>query len=516
LAFATIFAALTLFLLQAQNYGFVRGHHGWVSSHNLANLASTTPENLLVGHSLQFESRGEGDSIRKEYLYFFRNSFVGNAIQHALLFSFDMPVKVRVMLARYMMDAVNVAALALLIHLLTRLGVPSWHAAAAGLLGFSGLYAMTYNDLIAPDGLTLLAVVLAIWGIYGYKSEGRRGRLAWTAFVGVSLGWGYAVLPIFGIWWLYETLTTLRARGREGLREALFSPPTLVLASALALTVFFLIYAIWVESVRTGIPMAQSEIIVSARRRLGFDPSIVRGKDAGMPWGEFLWKQLLRIQRSLIPYSVRNVAVLKLVAKGLTACGLIGVVSVLRRGSESSRLIWILLLASGPAWLWPMKGFSAFHDYSAVMYLASLVALVAAAIHRLPQTWGPPLMLIGGLAFMTSAGSANYDKTRMASSTGANLITEDMDAIAARVPKGARVYIERGYRRLVTGAPYSFGFFMTDRFITNVEHSDWYIARRKNIPGVNLTPENNYIFLFQQDKAFVGPMGEWVVAPSSY
>ncbi|MEO0565640.1 MAG: hypothetical protein AAF125_26265, partial [Chloroflexota bacterium] len=114
--------ALT-FILQSYNIGFWSFRHGWTSVHGMAIMSRSTPENRLIGYSMQYRQLDENGDPETVYEYFDRYPpFFSASVNFVLSLAPDTPTEIY--LARLYMNVFFAGSL-WIAYLLARLFIES-------------------------------------------------------------------------------------------------------------------------------------------------------------------------------------------------------------------------------------------------------------------------------------------------------------------------------------------------------------------------------------------------------
>jgi len=494
---SALFLLLVTAVLSSQpdNYGFVEGHHGWVSSHVLAIIKNADASRGFVGHTLNIQK----DDGQRDYIYFDRYPVLFAAIMNLLIDHPWLSLRQQVRVARQCMNVIFCATMLIAYLLLEKLTMNAVISASAVLLTFSSGMLLRYKDMVHFDQPALFGCVMLLY-VITLRSLERRPK--WLLFLAsasaIAMGRGYASYAILGVWVLVETLKLIKRHGffinrtlRDGLRlDSLQSLLVAIAFGALCLT-----YNIAVEASRRNVPWKEVSIIESANRRL-----MVKSSWAFSEHSPLHWKNFSRIQSDrFVEMAVPALSFADISLDRSWVLSVIAFVTVLfvRRQSKDKRTLWILTVFSGILWVTSVRGLTIFHDYTAMFFLGAVLTFYTALNTLIP----PKMQWIGaslacGL-FLYSARSYAFTDTRIPQ---ANQITADFEHIAGHLKPGMRVYLEGTERNLsmpevVPGVPYAAGFYLTEQTLTTQIQAQCVVSRRLEMRLVSATPENLHYFL---------------------
>jgi hypothetical protein len=390
-------------------------------------------------------------------------------------------------------------------------------------MAFSGTYFLSYKDMFHFDQPALLGMVLLWIGIASYERDRRRALLYPLAAAAVSLGRGYASLAVLIAWLATQTAAALatarRAGSRAGARELAGMESLRVLLVCAGLAALFLGYNVLLESRRSGLPLGETSILSSASRRLGFDRDFDLQFSRELAWRGVVATQLERYLIASTP-AVLGIRVdpgvngprarlddrSALFALSLLVLAALALVVPRRRGpvpddggrarsaTRLQRRMLAVLALTGPIWLLSIRRLAQFHDYTAMYYLGTLLAVDLLILGRLPRR---AVQLAAAVALaLFVAGNFDVQRRDPERAERANAETREMERIASVLPGDARVYVDGDWRSLIEGAPLALGFYLADAtLVEDVRRADYALSRRKVAAG-GLTPENRHIFAY--------------------
>jgi hypothetical protein len=492
------FAALALTLLfvffdQARDEGFQAGHRGSCSANVLAIIGHATPENHFVGYSMESIEPGG----RHEFSYFDRYPVFFTVAMHAVLHAFDLSQATQIYVARQAMNALHALTLIAAVGLLIELEIVPGLAVAAVALAASGKLIVAYRDMIHFDQAALLGFVGLLWAIARWYRV-RDDRFIYVASaVAVSMGRGYASFAVLGTWWIVEAARAVRQDVRRAPKVVALGPQTRACLLAIGIAGACLGYNMEVEAHKRGVPMAEVGIIESATRRLAMNPSFNKTRARALAWGTFTRTQAARGLSNLTPYFVRDVAPKSgprlWLGAGVVA---LGTGLFIARRKPALRAPFLVASLAGFAWIFPMRGLTAFHDFTTMFLLSLGVVFASAVLSVVPPRFQllPAVLACACLAFSTH--DRNHDlrlRERYSRS-----YTDDLGRIAARLAPGDPVSA-RSPENVVPKVPYALGFLLPNQpILAQGLEGKYFVGNVHKAPvgAQNLTPENRRVALF--------------------
>lgn len=476
---------------QSPDRGFRAGHRGWVSAHALAIIAKAKLENGFVGYTIKFVDEAGIYS----YHYFDRYPVFFSVTMHAVLNTFALSLGDQIYLAREAMNVIYGLILLSGVALLMELELVPGVAVAAAAMAGAGHYMVAYRDMVHFDQPALLGFMILLWAIARWYRT-RSNRLVYVAAgLAVIMGRGYASFAVLGCWWLLEALRTVRANHKQALRLFAFGVQTRACVLGISLAGSCLGYNIAIEARIRNVPVTEVGIVASALQRLSLDENFNRQLARKLAWATFSDNQASRGFRGLQPYGLfffsprGHLLYLSVALVGV----IIGVFVATRR--RELRTPFVVASVAGLAWLFPMRGLSAFHEYT-TMYMFSLhLVFFAAALSLVPARaqLGPALLACACLVYCTHQRNISV----AAFQTESDAVTRDFAQIAQALEPGEAVRVEPSYRQLVRGVPFALGFYLPDNPILEKARSTVSITKNEEHKGKNCTPSNWYVFLFR-------------------
>jgi hypothetical protein len=302
------------------------------------------------------------------------------------------------------------------------------------------------------------------------------------------MGRGYASFAVLGTWWIVEAVRALRADVRHAPRQIAWSVPTRACLLAIALCSVCLAYNISVEAHRRDVSITEVGIVQSAIKRLTLNPTFNKAKARDLAWGGFsetiAWRGVYNLQ----PYFAPDV----MPSRGLGLLSAVAAVALVVGFFIASRkppLRPPLLIAAlaGLAWIFPMRGLTAFHDFT-TMFLLSLSAVFMAGLL-------PALLGCAVLAYSTYLCNVGL---RERAALG-EVYTQDLARIEARLKPGEAIEVQPREHKLIPGVPYALGFLLPHQPIVAGGSGAWLVTNKnKKKKHRSETPENQRVFLFKR------------------
>jgi len=495
---AILIAVILTFGFQNHIVGWEQGyddyqpkHHGWVSAHTLAIISRATSENHFVGYALAFID----DQNKIDYQYFDRYPVFFSALFNRVL-TMAHTLADRIRLAKQVMNVIFLATLIVAFLLLDKLAKNKPLSLAIVLLTFSNPYLLWYKDMVHFDQPALFGFLLLTYSIALYKLDGVKVPLYVSTFVAIALGRGYASYAVLIVWLGIEAFLILRSKGldfREKIKSILRHPSFLLFILAIAWGGSLLSYNVIVEAQKRNASVFHSGILYSARNRLSLNPEYNQEREGVINWPGFTKGQVNRIIKWSFP--VKHVYFGFLGNSLLLGGMFLSIGMMIRRQRLEKRIIYLIIVLSGIAWLFPLRNLAAFHDYTTMYYIGiPLVFFLSIFAFLNPSRRITYALVIIGLAVYVSAiiQLKDWHEERAGK---ANAYTYDFMQILEKIDgTGNNVYVAE---RIPYG-PFPAGFYLGEQYLSSQKNADYVVSRnRKSLPN-NLTPDNKIIFLFKK------------------
>ncbi len=459
----------------------------------LAIIEKATLENGFVGYTLDFVER---DGSRS-YYYFDRYPVFFAVGMHVVLNSFRLSRGSQIYIARQVMNVIHGLTLLACVAILIELQIPTGIAVAAAALSASGKLMVAYRDMVHFDQAALLGFMCLLWAITRWYRV-RRDRLVYVAaLLAVMAGRGYASFAVLGVWWFVEAIRAVRVDWRRAVKHIAWGVQTRACLLAIAAASCCLGYNVWIEAEKNNTTIAEVGIVQSAARRLTLDDKFNEDRAKRLAWSEFSALQAERFWYNLHPYSAKNI-VLDRKPHVYFCIGAVALAIALFVASRKPELRapFILLSFAGLAWVFPMRGLTAFHDFT-VMFLLSLgLVFFTALLSFFPARVQivPALLACACLVFSTHQRNSDLQ----AHEAKSVVYTEDLRRIEAQLAPGIAIKVKPSYKKIIRGVPYALGFFLPKQPIQRYGRARFLVtAKKRRKAGENLTPKNKKVFLYR-------------------
>jgi hypothetical protein len=499
LCYATILVVvIATFILQDRIVGFEPGyddlqpkHHGWVTAQTLAIISKATAENDFVGYALAVKD----DQNKADYQYFDRYPVFFSALFNKVL-SLRSNLSGQIYLAKQVMNLIFLCTLIVAFLIIDKLIGNKPLSLTIVLLAFSNPFLLFYKDMVHFDQPALFGFLLLIYAVALYKLDGLKIPLYVSTFVALGLGRGYASYSILILWLVIEAFLILKSRGPaigEKLKTVLKHPSFFLLVIGIIWGASLLSYNVWVEAHKRNVPILQTSILMSAENRLSMNEEFNQENINIINWPDFAMGQVDRIIKWSFPVNAVNFGTLgNSILLGIMFL-LMGM--IIRRQTVERRIIYLILVLSGFAWLFPLRNLAAFHDYTTMYYIGiPLVFFLSVFAFLNPSKETAHYLVIMGLIIYLSAivQVKDWHEERAGK---ADQYTYDFMQIVDKIDgKGKNVYMADS----IPYGPYPAGFYLSGQYLSPLNVADYIVSRdRAYLPG-NLTPDNELIFLFEK------------------
>ncbi len=497
-----VLIVLGIFLLfsQKRHIGFEPGHHGWVSAHSLAQIVKSTPENYFVGYTLSFYSPSN-IPWHKNY-YFDRYPFPFSASFNSLLSLLDGRLGDTIHHARQLMNLIFWVMLVLTYLLLVQISNNHFASLSAALSVFSGHYLLFYKDMIHYDQPAIAGMLLLINTIMYYYRSGKQWPVLVASVICVLMGRGYVSCAILIFWlvclfvndFIVEYFYLKRTINPLFKKTAIIATLAAVLTSSI-----FLSYNIFIESHVRQVSVENTSIVKSALKRLGMNQDFNEKHKENLNWRNVLNIHSTRLTESLFPAQLKDnvVNLTPLVKHTVTLVLFLLILLFLFRLPNKIFMPYIVAVFGVFLWTMPMRNLTVFHDYTTMYYCGFLgiafLALYTLIPSRVLIWFCFPIVLV-------SFGNAvkHVSDLHTGLSNDRSRITEDFEVIIEQLPNIASLYVDGGYRNLLSGVPYSMGYYGKDYMLAYRESvAAFIISKDADRNEENLTPNNSIVFLYR-------------------
>jgi hypothetical protein len=464
-------------------------HHGPVSTQGLAIIVTSTLENNFVGYATAFKD----DQNKVQYDYFDRYPVFFSVLFNAIL-SLSNTLSVKVYIAKQIMNLIFLGTLIIAFLIIDKLTRNKLLSLTVVLLTFSNPFLLFYKDMVHFDQPALFGFLLLIYAIALYKLDGLKPPVYIATFVAISLGRGYASYSILILWLIFETFIILKSRDldlSQKFKNILKHPSFFLLIIGIFWGASLLSYNVAIEAQKRNIPFSETSILDSAQRRLSLDEEFNRNDS--LDWQTFVPNQVNRIIQWSFPNSTVDFGFLGNSLRLALMFIVMGIV-VWRQPLEK-KVIYLLLIFSGFAWLFPLRNLAAFHDYTTMYYIGiPLVFFSSIFIILNPSKEITHYLVVVALAIYMLA-IAQVKDLHEAKDVNSSAYTYDFERILEKIDgKGKNIYMADK----IPHGPYAFQFYLTDQYLSPLQLADYVLAWDKNYLPTNLTPENQVMFLFKK------------------
>ncbi|WP_132324694.1 hypothetical protein [Pseudobacteriovorax antillogorgiicola] len=473
--------------------GFPGGHHGWVTSHNLALSGNSTVANYFVGYTIQFA---------QDYYYFLRSPFPSYIVMSLPQYFFESMID-QIFYTKILNAVIISLSIFFFQRVLICLEISRLKAIAITLLSFSGHYVTFYRDLVTPDVYSLLGIAIAIYGISLKITADRIFPLYVCAVLAPMLGWGYSVIPTFFVYWflmlrVFHKNTTFYIALKSSLRHSSF----ISLFLACIVTASFLTHNILAEAFVRGVSLTEVGIVKSALFRLGIEEGA-----STTQWVYYLYEKMAKyFLKGFTPIWYFKVSspthIVKALSMSFICVLFISCIFIFRRSfgrlSERKRMIVVLLLLSGPLWLVPMRNLARFHDYTAIIFCPSYIAIYFGALLFLKKKFEK--FLCGAAVVVYIASNVLYMNHKNVGVESLNLVTSEFEKVKDLLPEGVVVDYRPNYQEVIPGAPLAVGYYLKGLKVGTEFNSNYLISRSNEEEGTYrlLTPTHKMLFLYKR------------------
>jgi 4-amino-4-deoxy-L-arabinose transferase-like glycosyltransferase len=476
-------------------------------------------QNRFVGYAVRtIDEKGKVD-----YQYFTRSVPWFNALISFLISDPNKQLATSVHVARQCMNVIYLLTLAVAFLLLRRLLRDDMIALTAALLACSGYYYVFYKDMVSSDPPALFGMMLILYSIVRYRQTGKVWLVYLATLIGVSLGRGYASIPVLSLWFVIEAWFVLRSesyRPKASLLRLVRLPALKALAIASLLVATYIGYNVLSEAAIRNVSAADTSIVDSMMRRSGLKTSFAQERTEPLTWSRHLGTQVKRIVTSAIPFPFgvhedykRNLEYYldRLTMPGfilLLTIGVYFILAFIKTRPPAERPVYALLCLAGIVWLGPMKNMALPHPYTSIFHFSLLLVLYAAMVERFLSSNPKLTLLLAIVVFVAANLSANATHRQTASRV--NAYTADFQVISDLLEPNAKVHVDAREKRVMDGAPaivegvpYAVAFYLNRAYFSPIEAADYFVTDDRafalQFPDSLLTPSNNQVFLLRAD-----------------
>lgn len=491
-----VVASIVVILYQNDLHGFRGGHHGFLSSHGMTLTRNLSPRHGFLMFD-NMSANSDGTTTYYPYESFPISTF-------ALLKLFTVPffddLSMQIAICRNVMNLFFVGAFFTAFLAFRRLATSALSAVTIVLFAFSSYYLQYYNDMVFNDTPTLFGILLTFHGMVVYSQENRFGQLIGKATIALLLGWQpYALLLAFVLCGCVSTIW----RSRRFL--SIIQNRYFVLGIVSILVGCFLLGSnITIERAMTGKKLSDVSLLHSIAFRTGAaDDSEYQRYARNLAWSNFVNEQFYRVGRMSVPdiafpelateKNGKTFEHLKVYGIVVTIICFTGILFFRRNALFTS------LFLSGYIWAFPMRHFTAFHDFQSIYYIGvplALYSLTVAFFDRISTLFSGLLVPIALTIFCLS--NVHLNKIKASGSEAPNEITTDFQKISEIVGIGNKVFIDGNSKKL-GGAYHAIDYYLAGNYFqSSPDDAKFVVARNRRYNKNNLTPKNQKIFVFMR------------------
>jgi hypothetical protein len=466
-------------------------HHGWVSANTLSIISKATPQNFFVGYALA--SRDDKGVIH--YDYFDRYPVFFSATFNRIL-SLEHTLADQIRVAKQLMNFIFLATLIVAFLLLDKLTDNKALSLTVTLLTFSNPFLLWYKDMVHFDQPALFGFLLLTYAIALFKLDGNKTPVYICTLVAIGLGRGYASYGVLIVWLGIETLIILTHKEldlREKFKSILWHPSFRLLIIGIVWGGALLSYNVIIEAYKTNVSIIHTSIVHSARSRLSLNPEFNENNEDNINLRRFTQVQIERILQWTFPMKGMDFGPWK---NGLLLAGMFLVMGIMVwRQDRERRIIYLIMILSGFAWLFPLRNLAAFHDYTAMYYIGiPLVFFLSVLMIFNTYKRAAILLVILGAIIYISALVQVRDWHEARAGT-ASAYTYDFMRILDKIDgTGNNVNMAE----VILYGPFPPGFYLSQQYLTYKNIADYVVSRNRKYLPDNLTPDNQVIFLFKK------------------
>lgn len=401
---------------------------------------------------------------------------------------------------------------------LDRIVSNKWIALAATMLTLSSTYALYYNDMVAPDGITnVFGILLTLHGLIIFMKEKKMRQLLTKIAISLLVGW-----PVLAFLFLFSLFGIVRSaveqvRKRKNLTglKWIFTNKFIIIGSySLLISGIIFGFNIINESLATNQNPLDTPSIISLRQRAGIDQ---------VEWGigdperlaakNMVSTSFYRIAAASIPFAIPNYSttIIRYLDAPLASHGSIAGMVILSLSIVASllakeRIILMSLVFSGLLWILIFRYHTLIHDFTALFLIGIPLVLFAYLLQylmsnsrRIPTA----VLAISTLAlFIFSVSQMKGIGHDSDSAVAKNQIRQDFSQIR-EVTRGHSVFVSLPEDSDYYPAPISW-YYMPGSFISDAIHryeADFFVSNSRVSCGL-ITQENLHVFLYDSFASF--------------
>ena len=536
-----MFAAL---LALGGDRGYFYREGAYVSSlhnHNSAKIMAIA-KNVSPDHNFALTHRiWRDEDSGLQYGLYGRFPIGGFALVKLATLPFGGNIASELLAARVLMMLMFCGAATFAYLAVARIAGSRWIALAATLLAFSGFYAVYHADEVHTESvMDVFGAALAFHGMAVFAQEGRFRQLLVKTCAALLIGWHvYAlVLPFAALGFGGEALTLLRSAASSGgkagavprARTALIALARSRYAALAAVAIAFgsalLTFNLANEYAAYGGERSFLELpsVSKAISRFGQDDDFREQRADELGWDTFIKRQFHRAGAAVVPYSVARAVGydyetpepfdFTLAQAGLGAAATVAALAALRL-ARGRRILLASAALFGFCWAYPVRfhTFERYHFFEGIHYIWLALALFALALmgaRRLLGARGGERLALGigaaaALVFALSVfqagqrdrdyAKAEREKTEMAELSAIREMTRGKSVEIFPYHNNILTKFRKGY--YTAGSYYTAGEFRYGNYPCEPRRSDFVISHYRDERLNTLTPENRFVFLYE-------------------
>lgn len=512
-----LLAALsTVFIFANDRGNFYRaGHHDYVTADHIA-----IAKNLSLRHNFlmfKFQEFTNGEVIYHPY-----NRFPIGA--HTLIKLTTLPFRhgsaeelyaARVLMLLFFGGSAVLAYLSL-----GKILSSKWIALAATMFAFSSIYALYYNDMVAPDGITnVFGVFLTLHGLITFFQEKKRGQLFIKITISLLLGWPVLIFLI-----LFSLSGVIKC--------AIIDRSNLVKSTWIFRNIFIHVgaFSLLISGILLGFNIINESIAINKNpldtpslaslkiRTTGFEQTTELDTDTEdeFGWTKVISNSFTRISAASSPFSIPtypNKIINDIDASLNSRSSITGMIIFLstfailffyKRGLM--RVILLPLVLSGPIWILLFRYHSIIHDFTALLFIPIPLILSAVfldSIARKSKTTLSVVLASGSIAlFIFSAAQMGHIGHDEETAAIKEQIRRDFGDIRNRTT-GRSVFLNLPEDREYYLHPIQW-YYLSGSIIARIdqrEEAEYFVTNSRSSCGL-LNPDNRHVFLYDGFTSF--------------
>ncbi len=472
-------------VIKPQLLGLIPGHHGWVSSEQLAMIGRSTMENGFFGY--RFLIDGNPD-------YFSKMPFTFMALFNGLISITD-NISVSLNIARYIMDVTLLLIMALSYNILYLI-TDNWRGSLLGVIfGGCGSLIVYYNDLISPDIFLALSFLISAHAIYFINNKQYKIGF-FLVFISVNVGFVLLnALPYF-LWMiiLFVKLVLKKIEFKIFLRSSIIS------LFAAMFTVSLFVYGMYQEAEIKDVSIKQTNVYHSFSKRSGgysqgYYNKYLKGR---IEFENYMPNSINYFVNSVFTPASKSIFKIQIINFLFFLLLLFYIIQPSEKKITLKNIDILAILSLSSLYTFvALKGYVIIHDFGKIPLIIFSMIVWSLVFFKLDKKYFVIPFILGLYIFYTSYNSAHINKLNKLKKQ--NIEITDFDNINQYLKgKTINLYINGGYSDVYRGAPYSLGFFISQQNIVSKEdNSDYVLSKSKN--KHTLTPNNKTLFLYEKD-----------------